>query len=53
MQTMYTMRRTLTAQAAVLIALALFTARNGAAQASAYAPVYSFRAAPTELRRMA
>ena len=43
MQTMHTMRWTLTAQAAVLIALALLTAQGGAAQASAYATLYSFK----------
>jgi hypothetical protein len=40
---MHTIRGTLTAQAAVLIALAIFTAREGAAQASGYATLYSFK----------
>ncbi len=43
MQTMQTMRRTFTAEAAVLIALALFTPRDGASQASSYATLYSFK----------
>jgi hypothetical protein len=40
---MQTMRRTFTAEAAVLIALALFTPRDGASQASSYATLYSFK----------
>jgi hypothetical protein len=40
---MIALRRTLTAEAAVLIALAIFTARNGAAQAPEYAVLYSFK----------
>jgi hypothetical protein len=40
---MQTIRRTLTAQAALLIALSLLTARDGAAQASSYATLYSFK----------
>jgi len=43
MQTMHTMRRTLTAQAVVLIALALLTAQGGFAQASGYTTLYSFK----------
>jgi hypothetical protein len=40
---MHTIRRTLTAQAVVLIALALLTARDGTAQAPEYAVLYSFQ----------
>jgi hypothetical protein len=40
---MHTIRRALTAQAAVLIALALLTARDGAAQATSYHTLYSFK----------
>jgi hypothetical protein len=40
---MHTIRRALTAQAAVLIALALLATRDGAAQASEYAVLYSFK----------
>ena len=40
---MHTIRRTLTAQAAVLIALAQLTARGGDAQATNFNTLYSFQ----------
>lgn len=43
MQTMQTIRRTLAAEAAVLVALALLTVRDGAAQTSAFATLYNFK----------
>src|SRR5580704_19305984 len=40
---MHTIRRPLTAQAAVLIALTLLTAQGGFAQTTSYATLYSFK----------
>jgi len=53
MQTLYIIRRTLTAQAAVLIALALLTAQGGFAQAPEYAVLrqLQFRNLPTSLHQ--
>jgi uncharacterized repeat protein (TIGR03803 family) len=43
---MHTIRRTQTAQAAILIALALLTARGGLGQATTYEVLYSFKGSP-------